>query len=470
MANKLNGFLQNIGNGILEPKGDMADYQHASRLYVNDTFRLAPKAKFLYHVVFDLNPDAVKIPQLDNRHKAEIGMLVKSVDLPKYSMSVETKQKYNRKKNVQTRLDYDPINMTFHDDNLGITTLLWEAYYRYYFRDGNYGAYNADATQSATVPAYAKTPTDNTYQSPLRNRFRYGLDNDSSVPFFNNIQIFQLSRQTYTGFMLVNPIITSWQHDTMDQSDNGSNPAENKMSIAYESVLYSRGPVSVGSPKNFAEYHYDNAPSPVSLAGGGTATLFGQGGVLAGIGDVFGRLGSGTAFTDVNGNFSLLNTIDFIRSATNTFKNAKDLSSSGIRQEGIELLTSTVTGLLSNSSGVANTIFPTAGTISNTTSANGVRTTNNISNLSTNTLVDSLQSDSSLLNTVGQSAYALGYAGSGGSVTSGLGNFNNLSASEKSTINNEVLSKIAGGDPQVTSMANRIVNNAIENNVGPRSI
>ena len=239
MANKILGFLDNVANGALNPKGDMADFQHAARLYVDDSFRLAPKHKFLYHVVFEMNPDAVRIPQLDQRHKNEIGLLVKSIDLPKYSIQMENKHKYNRKKNVQTRLDYDPINITFHDDNLGVTTLLWEAYYRYYFKDGNYTTFDSTGKINGTVPAYAASPTDNTYQSPLRNRFRYGLDNDSSVPFFKNIQVFQLSRQQYTGFMLVNPKITNWAHDTMDQSDNSV--TQNSCTVAYESVLYSRG-------------------------------------------------------------------------------------------------------------------------------------------------------------------------------------------------------------------------------------
>ena len=52
MANIFNGFLDNLVNGALSPKGDMADYTHAARLYTDDNFRLAPKQKFLYHVVF----------------------------------------------------------------------------------------------------------------------------------------------------------------------------------------------------------------------------------------------------------------------------------------------------------------------------------------------------------------------------------------------------------------------------------
>jgi hypothetical protein len=54
MANKFTRYLLGDGNvfkglvgGILKPKGHMADWQHASRVFVDDTFRLAPRHKFL---------------------------------------------------------------------------------------------------------------------------------------------------------------------------------------------------------------------------------------------------------------------------------------------------------------------------------------------------------------------------------------------------------------------------------------
>ena len=139
MANILNGFLNNVLQGATNPGGNLKDYQHAARLFTDDGMRLAPKTKFLYHCVFELSPEAQKvIPQLDQRHKQEINMLVKSADLPKFSIQTSTKNMYNRKKNLQTSIEYDPVNITFHDDNMGLTTTLMEAYYRYYFRDGNY--------------------------------------------------------------------------------------------------------------------------------------------------------------------------------------------------------------------------------------------------------------------------------------------------------------------------------------------
>lgn len=387
MANFLSGFLDNLAGGLLTPKGNLADFQHAARLYNANSFRLAPKTKYLYHVVLNINPEAIKSTTFKQQHLTAVNLLVKNVDLPSFKVSVNAVHQYNRKKQVQTKLDYDPINIVFHDDNVGVTTQLWSLYYGYYFADSAHGgsagsvpqtgtsgigtvmglassAINslvpgvsqllgsttgATGSASATVPAaYAR----NTYQGQERNNFRYGLDNNSALPFFTTIQIFQLSRHQYQSYTLINPIITAWQHEKLDQSDTNT-PAANSMSIAYEAVIYGQGAISQGNPKGFATEFYDKSPSPLTLAGGGTTSLFGQGGVLGGIGDVLGNIGSGQAFSSPG---AFLGTL--IKGA-NVVRNAQKLTKAGITQEGYNLVKGAIgaaTGV--NVSGVANIIVP----------------------------------------------------------------------------------------------------------------
>ena len=177
---KFNGFLDNLANGILSPKGNMADWQHASRLYITDSQKHAPKLSFSYHVTFYLTEQAKSIIKEVDQYKHEIGMLVKQADLPKFTATVETKNKYNRKKNVQTRLDYSPISITFHDDNYGATTAMMEAYYRYYYADGNH---------SINDGSYGNRRTGDTlYDGPGTNTFKLGMDNNTQhVPFFDRL-------------------------------------------------------------------------------------------------------------------------------------------------------------------------------------------------------------------------------------------------------------------------------------------
>ena len=330
--------LRQFTSGLLNPKGNLGDFRHASRTFVDDSFRLMPKQKFLFHVSFQINTNALKSLNFKYQHQNEINILVKSADLPKFTIVSETLNQYNRKKNIQTKIDYQPITVKFHDDNLGVTRQLWENYFSYYY---------ADPITSKVYSTY----TRNAMLNSSFVRAPYGLDNNSSLPFFDSIVIYQMARKYWNSYTLVNPIITAWNHDSLDYTSN--NPSEQSMTLAYEAVHYGNGIVQPNSPTGFAVDHYDTVPSPISLAGGGTRSIFGPGGVLAGAESVFGSVSSGQAFESPE-NF-LATTIR----AVNTYQNSKSLSSRGINEE---LQNMTVKGLTSANrqyvSGVNNTKFP----------------------------------------------------------------------------------------------------------------
>ena len=52
MSNSFVNFLSEAAYA----SGDLRDYQHASRLYVNNNYELAPKMGWLYYVVVNINP------------------------------------------------------------------------------------------------------------------------------------------------------------------------------------------------------------------------------------------------------------------------------------------------------------------------------------------------------------------------------------------------------------------------------
>jgi hypothetical protein len=211
-------------------KGNLGDYQHASRVFVNGNLALAPKAKFLYHVVFNTNPLVIQTRAFD---KKTVSVLVKTVELPKFTIQTETINQYNRKKNTQVTATYQPIQVRFHDDNSNIVGDMWQAYFNYYYADSKTGA----------IPgSYIRNAMEN---SILGSFASYGYDNGSYARFFNSITIYQMSRGKYTSYELINPIITQWNHDSLDYSS--SNPAEQSMTIAYEAVVYGKGSAETAS-------------------------------------------------------------------------------------------------------------------------------------------------------------------------------------------------------------------------------
>lgn len=322
---RFNGFLDNLQQGLQNPKGTVGDFRHASRLYVDDIFRYAPKSKFLFFVNFELSEEAIRqFPVLRQKFIPQLNMLAKTIELPQYSASVDVKNQYNRKKVIQTAIDYTPVNIVMHDDNFGITTLLLESYFKYYYRDSN--VRNPDDAYNSR----------NTY-SRDRNE-RYGLDNGRLTPFFKSIKLYQLSRKQYTEYTLVNPMIERWGHDSLDQSD-GSGIAENTMIINYETVLYDRGSIDEDNPATFATTNYDTTPSPLKVEGGGVENLFGGGGVLDGVGGVLNDIARG----DIG--------LDTILSTANTVKNARGLTREGLIQEGISIFNTAVRNTAKQSAG-----------------------------------------------------------------------------------------------------------------------
>ncbi len=357
MANYFTRFLNGVAEGVLNPKGQQANWQHATRLFIDDTMRLAPRTKFNYYVRFELNKAAIRAPSFTNNHQEEVGLLVKTAELPKFSFDSVVKNQYNRKKIVYKGINYEPVNITMHDDAAGVINALWAVYYGYYIGD----RHNPTAAYEANHLRPTKTPKDN---------FRYGMDNDITAPFFNSVSIYTMSRRRFLGYTLINPRIKSWSHGNMDYS--ASEFAESSMTLEYEAVKYSAGQVAYNSPKGFATLHYDTVPSPISVAGGGVATLTGAGGVLDGIEQVFGNLESGAAFDSFGG---FLGTAI---GAINTYKNAKQLTSAQLKSEAINILSNpaNISGAVSTVGGVVGAIFPKSATTETSTTATQRKLTN----------------------------------------------------------------------------------------------
>jgi hypothetical protein len=251
MAFTPNQFLNNNTNVL------MRDQQHAARTFVDNQFRLAPKHKFLFHVAFNININALRNIDLVQRHRNEINMLVKSCSLPQFTMSADTLNQYNRKKNVQVTHKHNPIEINFHDDNMGIINQLWQNYYKYYY---------ADPTSAEDTNAYKRNATKG--YTFINNT--YGLDNGSLAPFFNYITIYQMARHEYVSYKLHNPIITNWNHNKVDYSQNTVH--DNQMQLTYEAVSYNVGETTQGDPEGFGLEHYDTTPSPLQVGDAGSIT------------------------------------------------------------------------------------------------------------------------------------------------------------------------------------------------------
>jgi len=303
----INNFLQGFQDGL----PGMKDFRHASRLYIDDNYKLMPKQKFLFHVVFNTD-ETLFYGGFNPNERYELNMLVKSCDLPKYNMSVEEKTQYNKKMYAATRIAYEPVNITFHDDHADTVNAFWKKYYEYHIADSV--ALNSDLAISNTKDDY--------YDGiDKKNITKFGMDTPAQrkKPYLKGIEIFVLHKQRFTSMTLVNPVIGSFSHDNLDQAD-GAGVLSNTMQILYETVIYKSGLINRNNVPGFATIHYDKEPSPLTVLGGGTNSIFGPGGVVDGIGSVIRNVQSG-------------NILGAILSASNTYNNAKKIKKSDVKEE-----------------------------------------------------------------------------------------------------------------------------------------
>lgn len=257
---KITPYISGTRSGTLDGYPILRDWQHAARFYLDNDMARSPKFGFIYYVQFNLNEAAIIDRQWFEQYKStEIGLFCKKVDLPKFTVATETLNQYNRKTIVQSRLTYNPVSMELHDDASNITHSLWLNYFKHYYADSNYGDLNegrAGNPASFTDTKYGEI--DYTY-----GRYSRGVNEE----FIRSIDIYVLHQKEYTKYTLVNPKITDWKHDTVNQSD-GAKLLSNSLTIAYETVTYKEGViVNKQEPEGWTPVYYDNTPSPSGIAG-----------------------------------------------------------------------------------------------------------------------------------------------------------------------------------------------------------
>jgi hypothetical protein len=282
---------------------NLRDYTHASKTFTTNSWELKPRFKFLFHVVFTLNVD--QIPGLKNakifgpENIYNLSLAVKTVDLPKYTIDTAALNQYNRTRIVQTKIHYEPVTVTFHDDGGDNIREMWYQYYNYYYKDpaqqyvSNAPATNGSIGENAVKQnGFSYNSRDIYEQNRSGNVSDWGyigesfLDGGSSSsgkpPFFKDIQIYGFDQHKYAQYILINPLITNWNHDQYSYAE-GNGVMQNTMTIKYETVKYLHGALGAkGKDKNVAwpdTAHYDTQKSPLARPGS-TATIFGQGGLL----------------------------------------------------------------------------------------------------------------------------------------------------------------------------------------------
>lgn len=238
-------------------KTTLRNYQHATRIFRDGNSRLTPKYGFLFYVEFDFNP---LITNVSNTAARELGMIVKSCNLPKFTVDTKIHNAYNRKNISQQKISYDPINIVFHDDQADNVRNFWYDYYSFFYRDSDY----ADATYNI-IHKYQERPAFEWGYSPRPVASFNSGNAYQEYQYIQAIRIYSMYQNNFSEYELVNPMITQFKHG--DHANGETNLLEHSMQVQYEAVKYQTGYVTHDTAAGFIDLHYDTTPSPL----GGTA-------------------------------------------------------------------------------------------------------------------------------------------------------------------------------------------------------
>ena len=201
--------------------------------------------------------------------------IVQSCDLPSFAFDTQTLNQYNRKRIIQTKVNWNPINIRFYDTRDNKFQKVMEEYFKWYYKDGReastkfgVGGFVPDVVDmNPAIDNFGFQPpfsgksraTEKKFvtETPFGEASRGPIGPEPGAPpartsdepaisfekyFFSKIVITRMSggRQDpiKSPIILFNPTITNIQHDTLDYST--SQPVSWNVTFAYEGVKHSQ--------------------------------------------------------------------------------------------------------------------------------------------------------------------------------------------------------------------------------------
>ncbi len=144
---------------------------------------------------------------------------VKAFDAPKFSIEIETLNQYNKRRIVPTKINFDPCNISFHDDKSSQVQDFWRLVYEFYFKDGiNKSAENYSFNASTKI-------VEGLGKGAIKNDLSdYGyslVGKKENHNLFKYISLYLVANRKYSRIDLINPYLTNFAHDNFGIDGHG---------------------------------------------------------------------------------------------------------------------------------------------------------------------------------------------------------------------------------------------------------
>jgi hypothetical protein len=112
--------------------------------------------------------------------------------LPTFNIDTQTHNQYNRQVHSQHKLNYNPVSVTFHDDQKDLIRSFLHTYANFYYNDSKY---NLGGGSYSTNDRYGGYRGED-----------YGMS-DGNQRFFKDIRVYSMLQKRFAEYTLVNPML-----------------------------------------------------------------------------------------------------------------------------------------------------------------------------------------------------------------------------------------------------------------------
>jgi len=220
-------------------------YQQFGHDQSNIYWGATPLLAFQYYVRFYFDEDVLDemfsndikantlFASLDATDVPHLGPMLKNFTMPSMSIDTDVYNEYNRKRISQSKINFEPVTLTFHDVVNGVTSGIWQAYYMHYFNDGSpidkTGAVKGDVVKTQEINPSGESVSEKSFGYNLPN-----LKNKRNL--ISRIEIFQIHAAKAQKTTLYNPRISKFDADTMTYEE--SRPVEVSYTMEYEYATF----------------------------------------------------------------------------------------------------------------------------------------------------------------------------------------------------------------------------------------
>lgn len=226
-----------IGTVNPEPNTYARNNKIASRVFslLNSKFTRLPRSKFLFWVSFIRNDISVNKQYSD--WATGVSLLVESINRPSISFNVSVLNQYNKKRVVQSGLNYSPVTIRLYDTIDQAAFTMFHDYFQYYYGDGsaNVNSWNYDII----TPEYLTIDDtrDFGFNPPSVNISTDNIFSSSNNYFFERIEVYEFNHKKFNKYSLIHPKISSFTYDDNSYSDMGT-PQMISLTVSYEGVVW----------------------------------------------------------------------------------------------------------------------------------------------------------------------------------------------------------------------------------------